>query len=156
MEYSVDLLKNSKKSKHRVFFGLIMFISSLIYIYLNLEDNEPLSIIEGIYSGILILSGLVSVLEGAGYSIDKIFGKAYFEINDKEIKIKPGIFIREESIRWDDIDTIEYKVNKFLIIKKDSTVFTFYLSNFEYTIVQKIKDVVAKIADNKRIKFIET
>lgn len=153
MEYSVDLLKNSKKSKLRIFFGLVMIISSLIYIYLMIEDNEPIGIFEWIYSGVLLISGLSNIIEGSGYSVDKIFGNAYIEINDQKIKIKTGIFIREVSIRWNDIDKIEYKANKFLITKKDSTVFEFYLSRFEYAVVQEIKDVVAKISDNKEIEL---
>jgi len=152
MEYAIDLLKNSKKSKPRIFFGLAMIVLSLLYIYLKIEDSEPVAIFAWIYSGVFLISGLANILEGFGYSIDKVFGKAYIEINDKEIKIKTDIFIREESISWDNIDKIEYKTNKFLITKKDSTVFTFYLSKFEYAVVQEIKNVVVKMSNNKGVK----
>jgi hypothetical protein len=151
MKYSKDLLKRRKKSKLVIAFGIFVIVIAIIGIPLRLAEKSLNSWFDWFYTIIFLFNGLALTMTGLGYSIDKLIGKAFIEIDNQRIRIKKSIMDKEQSISWDNINTIEYKPNKFIVIKNDKTKLRLTVSNLEYSAIQDIKDVISKTANMKKI-----
>lgn len=151
MKYSKDLLKRRKKSKLVIAFGIFVIVIAIIGIPLRLAEKSLNSWFDWFYMIIFLFNGLALTMTGLGYSIDKLIGKAFIEIDNQRIRVKKSIMDKEQSISWDNINTIEYKPNKFIVIKNDKTKLKLTVSNLEYSAIQDIKDVISKTANMKKI-----
>ena len=80
-------------------------------------------------------------------------GKAYIWINDRFILLEA--FNKMQLIYWNKIQSIDNKLNKFIIQKTDNTTQIIDLTEFEYTINMKIKEAIVDIAEEKNIIGIE-
>jgi len=153
MKYSKDLLKKRKKSKVNMAFGLFVIFIAITWIPLHLIEKVSISGFDWPYMFIFLLNGLSLFMTGYGYSLDRIIGKAFIEIDNQVIRMKTDIFDKEKSISWDNINSIEYKPSKFIVAKKDKTKLILTISKLEYIEIQEIKNVISDIANKKKISI---
>ena len=151
MDYTKDLLKDYKKSKFALIVSVILYSIAIGWIPLRMMDKGTVSGIDWIYASIFFVNGLSQTMAGLGYSVEKLIGKAYIIINEQKINIKTGIFEKEQKVQWNEISSIDYKANNFLITKKDKSTIKLTLTKIEYSVIQEIKDSISKISFDKNI-----
>jgi len=152
MELKKDLLKRERKSKFRIFIGMLSFVISIIWITIRIMDDLIIRPFDWLYSGLFALNGIVHVFEGFGFSVEKIFGKAFVFIDSERISIKSGVLDKEQTIYWNTIKSIDYKINKFHIERIDNTGLSLDLSKLDYALKNEIKEVAGFIAKDKNIQ----
>jgi len=151
MELKRDLLIISKKSVYRIILGIGFFISAAGWVFSKHIDNEVVEIFDWLFFGAMALNGILHLVEGFGYSFSKLFGKAFISIDNDEIRIKNGIFDKEQGILWKDIKSINYKPNIFQIRKKDETFVALKLQDLDYSFIREIKESIRVIAHEKNV-----
>lgn len=151
MELKKDLLKKDKKSVFRIILGVLFVAISIIWIADKITSDIIIRPFDWLYSGIFMLGGVIHIFEGFGFSLAKLFGKAFVLIDNNQISIKPGLSDKEQKIYWKDIKTIDYKLNKFQIQKIDDTNMKLDLSKIDYALKNEIKEIVNNIAKDKNI-----
>lgn len=152
MEYFKDLNKALKKSKTALVFAGIAYLVAILYVPLMIHAKGTFSWFDLGYSLLMVINGLSLTLSGTGRnSIDSLFGKAFIKINNDVIIKKIGAFEKEHRIDWSDIKSIDYKLNNFLITKNDNSIIKFTMTKLEYSVIQEIKDIIAKIGAEKNI-----
>lgn len=151
MELKKDLLKKDKKSVFRIILGILFVAISIIWIADKITSDSIIRSFDWLYSGIFMLGGVIHTFEGFGFSLAKLFGKAFVLIDSNQISIKLGLSDKEQQIYWKDIKAIGYKFNKFQIRKHDNTNINLNLSKVDYALKNEIKEVVYTIAKNKNI-----
>jgi hypothetical protein len=152
MEFKKDLLKKEKKSVFRIIFGLLFIIISIIWITDRIIENLTIRSSDWLYSSIFALNGVVHMIEGFGFSIVRLFGKAFVLINNEQISIKPGILDKKQNIYWKSIKAIDYKLNKFQVQNIDNTSMTLDLSKIDYPVKNDIREIIDCIAKEKKIQ----
>lgn len=151
MELKKDLLKKDKKSVFRIILGILFVAISIIWIADKITSDSIIRPFDWLYSGIFMLGGVIHTFEGFGFSLAKLFGKAFVLIDSNQISIKLGLSDKEQKIYWKDIKAIGYKFNKFQIQKHDNTNINLNLSKVDYALKNEIKEVIETIAKNKNI-----
>jgi len=152
MELKKDLLKKEKKSVFRIILGILFFVISIFWIADRIMDNLIIQPFDWLYTGIFALNGIVHTIEGFGFSIARLFGKAFVLIDSERISIKLGIIDKEQNVYWKDIKAIDYKLNKFRVENIDNTNKTLDLSKLDYVLKKEIKEIIACIAKDKNIQ----
>lgn len=146
MEIKIDLLAK-RKSIIRIIFGLLV----LVYVvFLALRAGEVSD-----YFGLVIfgLIAWINLIEGYGYLPQKVFGKAFIEINYNVIVVKTRVGRKAISICWDKITSINFRYTELLIEKKDSSELSIDTKDLSYEIQNEIKEAIIKIASEKEIKY---
>ena len=115
-------------------------------------DNLIIQPFDWLYTGIFALNGIVHTIEGFGFSIARLFGKAFVLIDSERISIKLGIIDKEQNVYWKDIKAIDYKLNKFRVENIDNTNKTLDLSKLDYVLKKEIKEIIACNAKDKNIQ----
>ena len=154
MEFYQDFLK-IEKSKFRIVLGILFVILSIFWIVIKIKKNENIDTFGWIYFGSFSLSGILNIVEGTGISSSKLFGKSFILVNDEKLSIKPSVFSKEQQFSWDEINTINYKINKLIFTKKSNNFFTLQLSKLDYSSMIEIKKIIDEIAKKKGIKIIQ-
>lgn len=152
MEFKKNLLKKDKKSVFRIILGILFFVFSIIWITDRIMDNLTIRAFDWLYTGVFALNGLVHTLEGFGFSIARLFGRAFVLINNDRISIKTGIFDKEQNIYWNSIKTINYKINKYQFQNIDNTKMILDLSKLNDALKNEIREIVDCIAKDKNIQ----
>jgi len=151
MELKKGLLKKDEKS-YRIVLGVFNLVFSCGLIYRIVFDTFTRPIDWFILGGFTLL-GIALVAEGFGFSIERLFGKAYILINPELISLKTSVFAKEQSVYWNNIKSIDYKFAEFRIEKTDNTNMILDLSNFNSSLKNEIKEVIDSIAKEKSIKI---
>ena len=156
MELDINLLKEPKKSLFRVILGII-FLSVAVawFIVIGKETMQrptPIWILLYVNFVLFVINGVLHIAEGLGYSFERFFGKAYILVNSDVISLKASAFGKEQFIKWSEIDSIDYKLNKIKIKKIDNTVLIINLTKFDYVLLTQIKKAVSSIAKEKNIQ----
>jgi len=151
MEYYLDLLKEKQQSKLRLVIGILFLAVSIAWISMKIIENKPIEIFDWVYSAIFLLNALVHILGAIGYPFERLFGKAFIKIDKNTIRIKSWIFDKEQVADWDNIQSIEFKMNQLLLSDNNNSNISISLSKLEYQWVQKIKDAVRNLASEKGI-----
>ena len=147
-----DLLKKERKSIFRIVIGILFLLFSGIWIADRIIDNQTIRVFDWFYTGIFALNGIFHTIEGFGYSVAKLFGKAFILINNDLISIKREIMVKDQTVYWKDIKSIDYKLNKFLLKKNDDTILTIDLTKIDYALKKEIKEIIDHVANNKNLK----
>ena len=150
MELKIDLYKETKKSPIRVMGGVLFLLVAIAGFIVN-SYKENLKPFMWFFYVFFALSGISHIVEGLGYRFESLFGKAYIWINDEFISLKPNAFRKVHLIKWNEIQTVDYKLNKFIIQKTDKTTVIIDLSKFEYVLSMKIKEVIFDIGKQKML-----
>lgn len=95
------------------------------------------------------MNGIIHTVEGFGFSLARLFGKAFILVDNEKIAIKIGVLAKEQNISWMDIKSISYKPIRFKVAKNDNTSFTFNLSKLDYSLIKEIKSTINAIAKEK-------
>lgn len=151
MELKKDLLKKDKKSIFRIILGVLQF--TCVIVWLTDTDNHLIlrRPFNWIFLGCLVLSGILYIIDGFGFAI----GKAFIFIDKEIISIKIGVFDKKQSIVWNDIKSINYKINNVEIIRSDNSSMTFNIKSLGYSLIKNIKQVISGIASEKGITINE-
>ena len=152
MELKKDLLKIDRKSFFRVVLGTGFLVASCGWMMGRVIDEEVIRPFDWFYFGFFALCGIAHVVEGLGLSFERLFGKAYILINPELISLKPGVFDKGQSVYWNNIVSIDYKPNKFIIEKTDNTNVIINLSKFSYSLKNEIKGAIDCIAKEKNLQ----
>ena len=153
MELKINLLEKKKKSLFRVILGIgcVLIVSSwILFIFIERGIIRPF---DWFYFGIFMLNGVIHFVEGLGYSLESLFGKAYILINSEIISLKSSAFDKEQSVNWNEIKSIYYKIDRFNIKKTDDTTIFINISKFDYKLMRQIKETVDCIAKAKNIQI---
>jgi hypothetical protein len=151
MELKIDLLPKRKRSNLTLIMGLISIAFPIIYyITSKLEDKE----LSGSFLPMMVylgLNGLNGIVTGLGYSVEKLFGSAYVQVDDERIAVKSGVWKKVQASQWSQIQSLEYKTNWFKIINLDGTTSKLLLSDLEFKVLIETKNMINAIATDKGI-----
>ena len=150
MEYKKDLLKRERSSTS-LLLGYVLYAIAILWVIVRWRTHGYITPTDWLFIILIFLNGISQTIYGLGYPMERLFGKALIEIDDGAIKIKPGVFDKEQQIDWNSISSIAYKPASFIITKKDGTSLTLPLSKLEYSVIQEIKDAIAATAKSKDI-----
>ena len=151
MEIYIDLLKKTEKSSFRIIVGIIFFLISAIWLIGKIYNNIYITGFDWFYVIAMALNGIVHIIEGFGISIEKKIGSAYVSVNEEKISIKTGIFEKQQTITWNEIQTINYKLNRYEITRKNEELFKLDLSKLNYSVKKEVNNVISKIAKEKNL-----
>jgi len=149
MELKKDLLKKDKKSIFRIILGVLFLVFSIVWIIV--KSNDGIIGFDCFYSGWFALYGVYLIIDEFGLSI----GKAFIFIDMDIISIKTGVFDKEQSIVWNDIKSINYKINSFEIVRSNDSLLTFNIKSLGYSLIKDIKQVIRGIASEKGVQINE-
>ena len=150
MELKIDLLKKSEMPISRIAIGGIFIAIAVMSIIVNTVQSE-ISRFDWFGFGFLGL-GIFHIAEGLGFSIDRLFGKAYIAIDSELISLKADIYHKAQSIYWDKIKSVAYKTHKITVETTDNTTVILNLSKFSYPLKREIKETIDCIAKEKKIQ----
>jgi len=153
MELKRDLLKFEKKSVFRIILGLLFLIIAVIWLAekeINLQMVRPF---DWVFFGIFLLNGVVHSVEGFGFSIAQLFGRAFVLIDDSKIAIKTSFFSKEQHIAWQEIKSISNKPVRCQITRNEGTSLTLNLSKLDYLLIKDIKATIEYIAKEKGVEY---
>jgi len=102
--------------------------------------NPPLDWLFGV---VLVLNGIFLTVGGFGYSLAKLFGKAFVIIYKERISIKANIFVKEQKVLWDDIKSIDYNLNRCHIVKTNDNKQIIDLSKFDHSLLKTLRKLSA-------------
>ena len=140
MKLKIDLISQKKKTLFLVFgTGLFLIASARIVIYFF--GNEAAKPFDWIYFGIFALQGLFFVYQG--------LEEAYLLINSELILLKNTLFEKKLFVAWNEVKSVNYRINRIEFVKTDDTIMTLYFETFNYASVQKIKETIAVLAKEK-------
>ena len=96
----------------------------------------------------------MEIFSGFGKPIQNIIGKAYLKINAQAIILKRDIWIKTVVINWDNVASIEYKAANFFFELKNKAPYKLPVEYFNYSEIQKIKEVIIEIAGRRNVSFL--
>lgn len=145
MQFYKNFLKKNKTSKAQVLFGILYILIAFAWIYMRIYDEKkPIFIFDWIYSFLFILGGLVQILEGMGFAILGLFGKAFILVNNNGIKYKTHIGSKAQDASWEEIDKVNFNPTHIEVVCKNKPNFLIKYSKFEYTEVQTLKNTISE------------
>lgn len=153
MEYHKDLLQSTQKPKWAMVIGVLSLLIALIWIPLQWMEKHSLSAFDGIYFLIFVFNGVTLIMTGKGYSLERLFGKAYLSIDVREIKLKTGIFNKERILQWEQLNALDYKPNSYEFLLKNGERVKLNLIKLRHEEIQELKQVIKTLATQKKIPF---
>ncbi len=151
MEYSIDLTRRGKKSPGRIIFGVVAIVFAILNITDEVFFNEEMEIMDWFSFSIYTFLGIYWIADGLGKSFEGFFGKAFIQINEDAIAIKPKICKKEQCLEWGIITSVEYRPQNFIFSRIDGSQYSIHIGEFEYEIIKEIKDSIAEIGKSKGI-----
>lgn len=148
MDLYVDLLEKKKISIFHFVLGSFFLLFGIV----KLLDFSQMGIVDWMVCITYILLSIYSIFYGFGFSIERFFGKAYISIDKEIFAIKQNVFKKEQCIRWTDVKSITYKLNKIEIQSTSNERKTFNLSDLPFQIKQQMKKSISCIAKEKDIE----
>jgi len=156
MELKIDLFKQKKKSHIRIVFGVLCLLLAGIWIFIGISGRETKPQFLWIIQGLLFtLIGMFHVMEGLGYSLGRVFGKAYIFIDSESISLKAGVYDKKQFINWSEIKSMDYKLNQYEIKTIDNAFKIISLSKYDYMLIREIKTTINCISKEKNILITE-
>jgi hypothetical protein len=147
MKKSISLQPVTKKSKMRVYLGVIALLFAVgLPIYSQIKHGE-IGSIQWIFMFLFLAQGVIYILVGTGKNVSDLFGKkTYLIFDEDEIRFKTSNYDKEEILKADQIQKIELqaKFNDFYL--KDDQIVKMYLTGFEYALIQEIKEGITEYA----------
>ena len=153
MELKIDLIPKSKKSNFTLTMGIVGVVFAGIYLVIIFHESRQNWTFQWMMMIYMLVLGTKGIVTGLGYSVEKFFGSAYIHINDEHIAIKPGIRTKVQSIDWNQIKSMEYRSNWFMIKGIDGSSSKFSLSELEFKVLIEARDVIKLIAAEKGISI---
>lgn len=153
MDFTINLIK-TQKSKIRIGFGIVAILFSILWFLFSLAEKESIKVFDWVFFIFYITLGLANIIEGTGVSLIGLIGaKAYININDDEIHIKQNAFKKGRTIKWNEIQTIEYKSAQYKITKNDNSSIILEIPTDSYNRVQSMKETIKSFTIGKGIQI---
>lgn len=152
MELKRDLLKIEKKSVFKIIVGMLFFVISIAWIVDKNINDQIIRPFDWLLLGIFVLNGVVHSIEGFGFSLARLFGKAFILIDNERIVIKTGVFAKEQNVSWQDIKSIANNPIRCQIARNDGTSVTLKLSKLDYSLIKDIKSTIIVFAKEKGLE----
>ena len=149
-QVSVDLLKKNK-NKWRISLGILLIICAGYWLYFRIAQYSEIRLFDWAYIFIFILNGVMHIMEGSGYSFNKLFGKAFVSINTELISFKTRINKAVQTVYWKDVKSLEIKSAKLSIQKLDNHIEAIDLAKLDYAMIKEIKKNIETLATEKGI-----
>lgn len=146
-----DLLKISSRSIFKISIGGGFVILSILWILIMKFENQEVKTFDWIYAVFFASMGIMNLVEGFGFSILNLFGKAFIRVDQHVISIKTGVLKKELCIPWSEIESIAYRTMKLKVSLLDKTTLKIVLSDLNYMVVQELKEALDTIAHEKGI-----
>jgi len=151
MEFKIDLLDIEKKSTFRVILGIGFLVLSATWIIVKIQQHQATGFIDWIFISVMIFNGGSHTIAGRGYSINKLFGQAFIDIDEQQIAIKTGVWDQEQRVAWKNIKSMEYLANQYRVRLNDGKLVIIQFSKLDYLLKMNIKDVIITLAADKGI-----
>lgn len=151
MDLYIDLIPKRKRSNFTLAMGVIAVVLAITYFIIRMQGDKEKSISQMPMMLYLLVYGIFGILNGLGYSVEKFFGRAYFQIDEERIAIKTGVWKKEQSIPWNQIKLMEYKTNWFKITDLNGISSKLILSDLEFKVLIETRDTINFIAAEKGI-----
>lgn len=153
MELKIDLLRIEKKSTFRIIIGISGLIIFLAWLIVKSHGDSffKLEFLDWLFPAVILLNGITHTTEGFGFSISRLFGKSFIDIDEQSITIKMRLFEKEQYFDWSDIKAMDYMANKYRVTMKDGTSAILNLSKMEYLHKQEVKSIIEEIAAEKGV-----
>jgi len=151
MEFKIDLLDIEKKSTFRVILGIGFLVLSATWIIVKIQQHQATGFIDWIFISVMIFNGGSHTIAGRGYSINKLFGQAFIDIDEQQIAIKTGVWDQEQRVAWKNIKSMEYLANQYRVRLNDGKLVIIQFSKLDYLLKMNIKDVIITLAAEKGI-----
>ncbi len=156
-DLNLNLLHSPVKSSTRRILGFIYTILGILWLTVRILGKDPeekgFSFLwfDILYFIVLLISGAAFILEGSGISIGGMFGEAYIRIDQKRIAVKKGVFSKEWSITWDDVEKIEVSILKITFSLKGNIKNELNYDNLDYEHIQILKAAIKEFGNEKSI-----
>jgi len=146
----IDLTKKERLSNLYKFFfilGGLFFIATGLYRIISRDSFvfDFTFMVDILYA----LLGLVWLLNGL--NILNAWMKRTVRIDETYLNFKSSALQKEKSILWNDIGSIEIKVNKLIISSKEKNLETIELGWIPYNDLIEIKTEIEKLSGEKNI-----
>jgi len=153
MEFYQDLLKPTKKIKSKL--GLFLLLALLVImiaaqVFISVKSGMVTNWFNIIFWSLYGIIALYQIITGK--RIDSLFGKAYIQITDKALKLKPSVLKKEQLIYWKNLSHLSMKPTFIKVTGQDGNTISLDFKNFEYQVVQGLKDAVKALIDEGKIK----
>lgn len=152
MELKVDLSGQDKKSVFRIIIGIFFIVVSIVWAVSRYNNNRDINTIDWFFFVVMILNGFIHIWGGFGLPILRLFGESYIMIDKQKISVKTKVLAKAHSISWTDVKMINYKLNRFKVIKTNDTTLTLDFSNLEYAVLNNAKEIIARLAKEKGVQ----
>lgn len=151
MDYFINLLRPNKRSKFRIISGIVLLVLGLIFGYGGIIGEY--TIYQWVLFGLYMFAGIFYLLNGLGVGLKTY---AYIWITDDAVYSRLGKRELEEKANWDEIKSISFKLNKFIIERKDDTYFEMYspMGNLSFEKIQEIKTIFEEMANKHHFSFV--
>jgi hypothetical protein len=114
-------------------------------------ENQEVKTFDWLYAVFFATTGIMNLVEGFGFSILNLFGKAFIRVDQHVISIKTGVLKNELCIPWSEIESIAYRPMKLPDYLLDKTTVKIVLSDLNYMLLQEFKEVIVITAREKGI-----
>ena len=146
MELKRDLTKKKSNRVLIIIFSVTQIIFAGYFLFRAISSSD---LFYWISVFVFLGLGLINLFETINFP-----GKnAFVSIDSKEIAIRAFKEHEEERINWDNVESIEYKLNKYYFTKKDNNVQVIDLSSVGFALVGEIKETVNYHAKKKNIEI---
>ncbi len=150
-----DLLKKENKSFFKIIIGILFFASTIAYGFGKYMLSHTIVTYDWFLIVFMVLIGVIFTIEGAGFSLSKLLGKAFINIDEYTIEIKTDIFAKKQKVCWHEIESVEYKAKEINIMKTDGSSLVLDLSQFDPSLIKEakksIKSIASKITNDRYV-----
>jgi hypothetical protein len=151
MELKKDLLAIEKKSIFRMLLGVLFLLIAGHRPIFIIFENAKITTFDWVYIWVFALNGVLHIVEGYGYSLTKLFGRAFIVINNELISAKTKINREEVTVYWKDIKCIDFSYSKLVSVKADNTKLNIAIGDLTYDTKKAMKVSIAQIMEDKKI-----
>ena len=152
MELKRDLFVIQKKSVFRIILGIIFLMLSLAWLVNRETNDQIIRPFDWLFLGVFVMNGVVHSIEGLGFSLARLFGKAFILIDHERIVIKTGVFAKEQNVSWQVIKSIAHKPVRCQIARNNGSSVILNLSKLDYSLIKEIKSSINNIAIGKGLE----
>ena len=149
MELNIDLIQYRKKSTFNLVIGIIAVVLPIVYLGAGWSKNRESSYSLMPMMVYLLVSGILNIINGLGYTWERFFGSAYVHVNNDQIAVKTGVWKKVQQFQWDKIKSLTYKTNWFEICSTDGSKSKLILSELEFSTLIETRDAIIFFASEK-------
>ncbi len=153
MNYYRDLLPESKVSGPKLTMGALCLFNALLIPDLSIFTVKGTNVFGWLTHGVWLIGAIYWIMDGLGYRLWRVPGKAYVRIDDEMIALKPNLQSKETIVRWNDVSGILYSAEKYTMRTREGGAVFFGLTTLDYSVIQEVKANLDQLAVEKQINI---